>query len=100
MLFRRSPKQWLTDDLSKMNRPSSIVTTLRRRPLLILEAVAVGAVLSGLLALVLLVFDNLDSFAGNAFFVWIAAALFLGQRIHSYQDELPNKVDEDSPEAG
>lgn len=84
---RRSPKRWFRDDLAKMNRPSSIVTTLRRYPLLILEAVAVGAVLSGLLALVFLAFGNLGGFGDYVFFVWLVAALFLGGRIRRHRDE-------------
>lgn len=84
---RRSPLQWIRDDLKKVNRPSEIATTVKRYPAILLTMLMTAVVGCAVLALVLWVVGELDTFAD-----WIFAPLILaggsgGRAIHARKQQ-------------
>jgi hypothetical protein len=88
---RRTAKQWLSDDLSKMNRPTTIVSALRTHPRLIAEGAGYAAALAGVLALALLVLRQLDQFDDYVLFAIIGGSLHTGRRIHELKNRAPDR---------
>lgn len=89
--MRRNPAHWVADDLKKMNRPSTIVRTLRRHPMVLVHGFLYGLAAAAMLAVGLLAFGNLDAFADYAPFAGLLAALRVGSLVHAHSGPLADR---------
>lgn len=87
---RRTPMQWLKDDLSKTNSPRTIGTTLRAHPIILLKCAIRLVALVGGLWLILTLLGKGEVFGDWAIFPALAAASWTGADIHyTSESDLP-----------
>lgn len=88
---RRTPMQWLKDDLSKTNGPRKTWTTLRAHPMILLKLVIRVVAFVGGLWLILALLDKGEFFGDLAIFAVLAAAFWTGTEIHyTHESDLPS----------
>ncbi len=71
---RRTPMEWIKDDLSKTNGPGKIKRTIRAHPIILLKFVVRLAILVGGLWLLLTLLGKGEAFGDLGFFAAMAAA--------------------------
>lgn len=84
---RRTPLQWIRDDLRKVNRPSEIAATVKRYPAILLTMLMTAVVGCAVLALVLWAVGELDTFANWIFAPLIHAGGSGGRAIHARKQQ-------------
>ena len=79
---RRTPWQWVKDDLAKMNGPRTVVRTIARYPQILLQGLV--AVVLGLVALAIasLIAGNWSILADDAVVAFVFGGLRVGQIVH------------------